>query len=250
MDLFEAFALDSGSIVSVAGASGNVRLVYGLAQDAAGRGLSVVVTSTAGLPAREGDAATVVEGPEPAIAERLGPVLRRGAYVIATPGSDRAQHWALVSAETIAQIARTAAPDVMLVKADGARGAGLKAPGAHEPPHPPSATHVIICVGLQVLGMPVNAENVHRLERLPALVPCHEGDAITADMVVEVLTHEEGGRKNVPRGARLAALLDGPTTPEHERLGAYIAQRVVYAGFDRAVVATTQPWAEVRALVQ
>ena len=32
--------------------------------------------------------------------------------------------------------------------------------------------------------------------------------------------------------------------------GAYIAQRVVYAGFDRAVVATTQPRAEVRALVQ
>jgi hypothetical protein len=85
---------------------------------------------------------------------------------------------------------------------------------------------------------------------LPALVPCQEGDAITADMVVEVLTHEEGGRKNVPPGARLSALLDGPETAEHERLGAYIAQRLVYAGFERAVVATTEPWAEVRALVQ
>jgi molybdenum cofactor cytidylyltransferase len=250
MDLFEAFALERGSIVSVAGASGNVRLVYGLAQDAIARGHSVVVTSTAGLPMGGDPGATVVEGPEDELAAKVASAVRPGIYVIATPGSDRPQHWALLSSETIAAITRVAAPDLILVKADGARGAGLKAPGAHEPPHPASATHVIICFGLRVLGLPVSAENVHRPERLPALVPCQEGDAITADMVVEVLTHEEGGRKNVPPGARLSALLDGPETAEHERLGAYIAQRLVYAGFERAVVATTEPWAEVRALVQ
>lgn len=250
MDLYEAFALDAGSIVSIVGASGNTRLTYGLARDAAARGLSVVVTSSAGLPMAPGPSSQVVQAAGEAICARLAAAVRPSHVVIATPRSDREQHWQRYPESVVDTIGRTVRPGLLVVKSDGSRGRLLKAPAAHEPPIPSSATNVIVCVGLAVLGRTFARENVHRFEQARGLAKCQEGDLVTADTVVEVLTHRQGGRKHVPDGARLSALLDQPATREHERLGSYVAERLVYAGFYRAVVAVTDPWSDVRALVR
>lgn len=250
MELYEAFALEPGSIVSLVGATGNTRLAYGLAREAAARGLSAVVTSTAGLPMEGSDGLPVIQSPPEAICERLVRELQPGRGLVAVPASDRAGHWAAYPQEVVDAIAAAVRPDLLVVKCDGGRGRPFKAPAIHEPPIPASATNVIVGVGLDILGRPMTDEHVHRHERVRAIAACQEGDIVTADMVVAVLTHPEGGRKNVPAQTRLSALLDGPSTSEHERLGSYIAGRLVYAGFHRAVVATTAPWCEVRAVVR
>ena len=250
MDLFEAFALGEGSIVSIVGATGNTRLSYGLAREGAAHGLSVVLTSSAGLPMERDEGPRTVEATATDVCERLGDELATGEVVIATPGSDREHHWERYPESTIDDIARQVRPGLLVIKSDGTRGRALKAPALHEPPIPASATHVIVCAGLAVLGKHFTGENVHRIEYARELASCHEGDVVTADAVVELLTHDRGGRKNVPPNARLSAHLDGPTTPEHERLGSYIAERLVYLGFHRGVVAITEPWCDVRAVVR
>ena len=250
MDLYEAFALGPGSIVSIVGATGNTRLAYGLAREAAARGLSVVVTSSAGLPMAPESSIDVVEAATEEVCDRLAGAIRPGRIVIATPRSDRERHWERYPEAVIDEIGKMVRPGLLVVKSDGSRGRPLKAPAAHEPPIPSSATQVIVCVGLAILSEPFTGDHVHRIEDARALATCTEGELVTADVVVEVLTHDQGGRKNVPAGARLSVLLDGPATAEHERLGSYIAGRLVYNGFHRGVVAVTDPWCDVRAVVR
>ena len=49
MDLYEAFGLSPGSIVAATGGGGKTSLVYGLANEAAARGMSAIVTTTTKL---------------------------------------------------------------------------------------------------------------------------------------------------------------------------------------------------------
>ena len=142
-----------------------------------------------------------------------------------------------LSGEALAGIAELGA-GLIAVEADGSGGRSFKAPAEHEPVIPDCATDVIVCVGLEVLGKPLTAANVHRAERVAELARAEPGEIVTASIVVDVLLADEGGRKSVPAGARLHALLNGPSSDEHLRLGQHIGQRLVYGGFDRAVVAT------------
>ncbi len=62
---------------------------------------------------------------------------------------------------------------------------------------------MILCVGLDVLGMPLTEQFVHRPERMIAVAGGPIGEPITASLVAIVLAHEEGGQKGVPVGARV-----------------------------------------------
>ncbi len=102
----------------------------------------------------------------------------------------------------------------LLVEADGARQKPLKAPAEHEPAIPGWVRQVVVCVGLSSLGKPLDAEWVHRPERLIDLVKPGKPKAnqtaqtITEETLIKLLLHPQGGLKNIPEGARKIALLN------------------------------------------
>ncbi|MEX1103179.1 MAG: hypothetical protein WED87_02945, partial [Dehalococcoidia bacterium] len=49
---------------------------------------------------------------------------------------------------------------------------------------------------------------------------------------------EEGGRKGLPEGARLHALLNAPAGDEQRALGARLAGRLIFGGYYRAIMGT------------
>ena len=63
-------------------------------------------------------------------------------------------------------------------------------------------------VGADVFGKTLDAEHVHRPELVSALSGAPLGTPITPEIVARVLAHPEGGRKNVPAGARVVALIN------------------------------------------
>ena len=100
-------------------------------------------------------------------------------------------------------------PDACLItEADGSRMLPFKAPAAHEPVIPAETTLVLVLVGADVLGGPLDAEHVHRPERVSALTGAPLGAPVTPAIVAGVLAHAEGGRKGVPAGARLVVLIN------------------------------------------
>ena len=249
MDLYEAFALSPGAIVAVVGGGGKTSLVHALAAGAAARGLSAVVASTTKFTRPPGrDMPPLLETTDEQAAAAVGLALEPGCVLALSSGAGTHSRLSGFAPTTIDGLA-TVGAGLIAVEADGAAHRPFKAPANHEPVIPAASTHVIVCVGLQVLGRPLDSAWVHRPELVAGLSNAAIGDPVTADIILAVLLHELGGRKGLPSGARLSALLNGPSTAEHERLGMHIAGRLVYGGYHRAVVARAHVPGDVRAVV-
>ena len=102
----------------------------------------------------------------------------------------------------------------------------FKAPADHEPVIPIETTVVVPVVGADIFGKPLDAEHVHRPERVGALTGASPGAVITPDIVARLLAHPEGGRKGAPANARIMVLVNkaevltdlGPARETAERL--------------------------------
>ncbi len=102
----------------------------------------------------------------------------------------------------------------LLIEADGSRQKPLKAWAEHEPPIPNFVEQVVQVVGLTGIGQTLSPEVVHRAEIFSVLSELRMGETITSDALVRVLTHSDGGQKNIPAGARKTILLNQADTPE------------------------------------
>ena len=115
----------------------------------------------------------------------------------------------------------------LLIEADGSREKPLKAWADHEPPIPSFVDLVVQTVGLTGLGKPLSNENAHRPELFSKLSGCRLGELITLDSLVRVLTHREGGLKNIPAHARKVALLNQADTQELQSTAQELAQALI-----------------------
>ena len=249
MDLYEAFDLAPGAIVAAVGGGGKTSLVYALAQAAADRGLSAIVTTTTKFTRPRGiTMPAIVETSDLDPSQGLGEALTPGAVVVATTGAGERGRLLGFEPGSVARLAELGA-GLIAVEADGSAHRPFKAPGAHEPVIPACATDVVVCVGLEVLGHELCDTWVHRSELAGALAESPPGEPVTADLILRVLLHPEGGGKGVPPRARLHALLNNPASPEHEKLAVHLGQRLVYGGFGRVVVASAHRPGDIRAVL-
>jgi molybdenum cofactor cytidylyltransferase len=249
MDLYDAFGLQSGSIVAAVGGGGKTSLVYALAGEAARRGESAIITTSTKFTRPPGERLPpVVIADESGAIERARKELRPGVAFVLASGRGPRNRLLGYEDRVFASLALLQ-PGLISIEADGSAHRTFKAPADHEPAIPPCATDVVVCVGLDVLGKPLDDRHVHRPRTVAALAETAVGEPVTVETIVRVLRHPAGGRKGVPPGARLHALLNNPRTDDQERLGAHLASRLVYEGFHRAVVATAHSPGDVRALV-
>ncbi len=86
----------------------------------------------------------------------------------------------------------------LFIEADGSKRKPCKFPGVHEPNIPSFVNKVCVVVGLSALGRPLNEENFHRSEEIARALNIPIGETITTDHIFEILTHPEGGLKNIP----------------------------------------------------
>jgi len=123
----------------------------------------------------------------------------------------------------------------IFVEADGGRGLRIKAPGDGEPVIPPCADVVCVLASLDAIGRPLDERIAHRVDRVARLTRTMPGSIIAAPLIVELMTHREGGLKGIPIGARKIAVLtqhgEYIAHPDAPWIMAELARR----GFDRAV---------------
>jgi molybdenum cofactor cytidylyltransferase len=250
VDLYEAFGLAPGTIVTAVGGGGKTSLVFALALEAAARGLSSLVTTTVKFTEPPGMALPeIIEAAPGEIASYAAAALQPGKALVAINGHGERGRMLGFQPAIIDQMAHLSA-GLITVEGDGSSHRPFKAPAPHEPVIPSSTTDVMVCVGLGVLAQPLDERWVHRPELVAALSESHIGEPVTVSTILRVLLHPEGGRKGIPGGARIHALLNNPQTPEHEAMGVHIAERLVYAGYTSAIVATAHRQAGVRAAVR
>lgn len=106
----------------------------------------------------------------------------------------------------------------LLIEADGSRQKPLKGWANHEPPIPEFVDQVVHVVGMSGLGKPLTDEHVHRAEIFSKTCKLELGNSITPDAIVQLLSHTDGGQKNVPQGTKKTLLLNQADTPEIQSL--------------------------------
>jgi len=125
----------------------------------------------------------------------------------------------------------------LLIEADGSRQKPLKAWAEHEPPIPAFVDQVVQVVGLTGIGKPLSDKIVHRAETFSALSSLDIGEIVTPDALVRVLTHSDGGQKNIPMGARKIVLLNQADTPELQSIAHGMVNSLL-SSFDSVVVSS------------
>jgi probable selenium-dependent hydroxylase accessory protein YqeC len=96
----------------------------------------------------------------------------------------------------------------VVIEADGAAGRPLKAPAAHEPVIPGSATTVIALMGLEALGKPLGPDTVFRTGLFKALTGLEEGDILNPEGLALAFDGKMGLFKNTPVSARRMVFLN------------------------------------------
>jgi len=125
----------------------------------------------------------------------------------------------------------------LLIEADGSRQKPLKAPNKHEPPIPDFVKTVILVAGLNGLDKPLDETYIHRPEIFGRLSGLKPGDPVTASALLRVLTHPEGGLKNIPENARRVVLLNQADSPVLQSQAEAIAQDLL-SDFQAVVIAS------------
>ncbi len=182
MRLADAFEVRPRDVVAVVGGGGKTTLMFRLAAELAAAGWRVVTTTSTRLAAGEANLLPecLVQADGQVRLAELRRALRRSRHVLAVRKVVAEVNLAAgLPVAEIEQIAALPEVDALIVEADGSRQRPLKAPAAHEPVIPCSATIVIPVVGLDVLGRPLTDDFVHRPELVANLAGVALGQPVT-----------------------------------------------------------------------
>ena len=236
MDLAEALGVGTGDVVALVGGGGKTSALYRLGRELAIRGKAVVLSGTTRFtpPERSEAPNLMVIEPDgrPEVVSEEGPWPR----TVAT-GHGSKGRLLPVAAGWVDEL-HSSRPDwAFILEADGSAMRPFKGPAAHEPVIPSSASLVVPVVGIDAVGRPLDETHVHRPELVAALTGAAMGQAVDEELIARVLCHAQGGRKGLPPGARWVPLINKADTPERLARGERLAELLVAAGAERAVIA-------------
>lgn len=211
MDLASALGLGDRTLVAFVGAGGKKTAMARLVEEAGGRGHAAGYTTTVHVPPP--DLPLVVseaETLEVALEDEGSPVAFAREWVDQPERADRKLRG--FEPAVVDWVYRTRRFDWLVVKADGARRRGFKAPGPDEPALPDATTHLVAVASAGVVGEPLSEEHVHRPERVATISGLEAGDEIHPEAVGTVLASPEGGLKDVPASATVTFLVNQADT--------------------------------------
>jgi probable selenium-dependent hydroxylase accessory protein YqeC len=204
-----ALGVKRDEVVALVGGGGKSAAMFRLAREMASGGGRVVTTTTTHIFASQIALAPAHLLDADATRARLLAALEAQRHVLVTgPTNPETKRAAGISPERFRELRAWCQDACLLTEADGSRMRPFKAPAEHEPVIPAESTLVLLVVGADVLGQPLDADHVHRPERVSALSGTPVGAPVTSETVARVLTHHAGGRKDVPAGARLVVLIN------------------------------------------
>jgi len=195
--LARVLGLRRGDTVAFTGSGGKTTCAEALARSA---GRTVLTTTTKMrvpercLDPRSVDEVAAALGPAPLI---LGRVADDGRKLVGPPRD-------VLEAVIAARVA-----DLVVIEADGSRGASVKGYRDQEPVVPRGADHVVVLIGVDALGTGRHSPLVHRAERLWSLLGLDDEDVLDAPALARAIFEQPG---YLPAGCTL--LLNKVDSPQ------------------------------------
>lgn len=234
-DLLDIFNAQSG-IVCCVGAGGKKTTMFQLAHAHQGR---VGITATAHIEFFPDslDATKYIDDEQQLV--KLIVDDRDSKQIAFAKPSERFGRRAGVSIDSITKFNDIGRFDLLVVKADGARGRKIKAPADHEPVIPNAVDTVIPVVSAKVFGMPLNDKIAHRVDKISQVTGLEQHGTLLPKHVATLLSSEHGSLKGCG-DATIIPLINMVDYTELEQLARDAAQQALSLTdrFEKVVLAS------------
>jgi probable selenium-dependent hydroxylase accessory protein YqeC len=228
MPLAKALGVGEREVVVLVGGGGKTTTLFRLGRELLGSGAGVVLTTTTHIfaPGARPDLETIfLTEWDRGVAECRAARERGHLPVLGTRVTPE-RRLAGIPPEAVDHFASQPEVSYVLVEADGSAHKPFKAPLDYEPVVPSSTTLLIAVVGVDALGQPLDAEHIHRPQRVAELSSAVVGEPLSAEAIARVLVHRLGPLRDAPPGARSLVLLNKADTPERTAAAEEIARAV------------------------
>lgn len=219
----DAFDLGESEHVALVGGGGKTTTLWSLARELSASAPTIVTTTTkAGAPP---EGVPLVDW-EHALPDRSLHSLVAGAFarssLIAVGSGVRDNRLRAVTPEIADELFFRCGARHVVNEADGARMKPFKAPADHEPVLATTTTLLVIVVGVDAVGQPIDESHLHRPERIAALTGAALGQPLLPEHVAAIVREYETRCAQVDESARFALLInkadEGPDEPAVARL--------------------------------
>ena len=200
MSLAATLRLGSRELIALVGGGGKSTMLFALGSELAQSGEHVILTTTTKMGRHQiGAVETVCWSADPGC---LAAATRGGGPVMLVTGGDDHKVTG-PPPETIDALFATSVADYLIVEADGSHGKPLKAPASHEPVIPAASTLVVILMGIDAVGQPLERV-VHRVAVAQRFVERGPDHRLSPEDCATILLHREGILQSCPEDARVA----------------------------------------------
>lgn len=216
--LYEAFDLAANRCIFLIGGGGKTTLMFRLAHFLADTKSRVLTTTSTKIirPTPSESSQVIVEASIPALLQRIS---KAGGAHTTIAKSSLGPKLCGFSAEELDTIQQATSTDYLIVEADGAAGRSLKAHLSYEPVVSTQADMVIVLIGVDCVGRPLNETTVHRAARFSELLSLPLQTPITCRDVARIVFHPEGYLREVGRQTKVICFLSKAVT-ESQRVTA------------------------------
>lgn len=223
--LLEAFGVGAGSVVALAGGGGKTTLMYLAAATLAGSGLRVLSTTTTRIhpPASSESPSLVLLDAAGDAPSAMARGLDAHGHVTVAQHARPDGKLGGVAPETVDAWSVARVADAVIVEADGSAGRPLKAARDGEPVIPATSTDVVLVVGADAFGAPLDERIVFRSALAVDVAGVPRGAPVTPEVVAALLLGPRGAARVAPPGARLAVFVNKVEDDAHARAAAALA---------------------------
>ena len=234
--LWEALGISGPGVIACVGAGGKTSLVQSLAVSAGRRGVAALVTTTTRMfYSQVAGYALTLSDDYTAGSVKVAASLKQRITAAWLTGLEGEKACGLPGA-WIDRLASSLPSAYILVEADGARRALLKAPAAHEPVVPTSTIITAGVLNLGVIGRALSPDNAHRLDLVTNIIHKRQGEIVSWLDIARLAVHPNGIFQHAC--GRKVLLLSGGGQADSGVVASQIAAYCLLAGtnIERVVV--------------
>lgn len=208
--IVHALGLRDREHVAIVGGGGKTTLMLALTDELSRLGRRAAATTTTRVRHEEAGRLPTVMLSEagPAWLSRVREVLDRRGRVFVGERILPLGKVEGISASSADRLFADGASDHVIVEADGSAGHPVKAPAAHEPVIPGTATLVVAVMGLEALGRRFDSEIVFRPDEVRRITGVKPGGLLTPAALSLLFQAPDGLFKGAPASARRVAFLN------------------------------------------
>jgi probable selenium-dependent hydroxylase accessory protein YqeC len=209
MKLKKALGIRHKEVICLVGGGGKTTLMFALARELTANDSCVITTTTTRImePSPVETEMLIIKKEENVLVNRLTSEIDRHHHITVACENTFGK-LAGITSDMAVSLAKLEGVSHLIIEADGAARRPLKAPRDYEPVIPLNTTLVIVMVGIDAFGKPLEERNIFRSTIAAELLQVPMGTVVSAELMAKLITLPDGIPKGTPTGVMIVPFIN------------------------------------------